>query len=133
MKIRRDESLTVGVETSRRYEVMEMHLFDENASRERALCGDAGSSDGRIGLDYYMGQRKDGLGVGTVCEDCKAFVPPFARGRSRDLEADGRVDEAEEYRRLADMLLGETGSVVFSGPGDGASHPCARPFLRSGR
>ena len=108
MKAKGDESLTLAVETDRRYEVNEQHVFDENAAEERALCGDASSSDGRIGVDYYMGQRKDGLGVGTVCEGCKALVPPFARGHSRDLEADGRLDEAEDYRELADTLLRET-------------------------
>ena len=35
MKARGEESMTVTVETTRGYEVMEMHLFDENASRER--------------------------------------------------------------------------------------------------
>ena len=104
MKARVDESLTLAVETDRRCEVNEQHVFDEYAAEERALCGVASSSDGWIGVDCYMGQRKDGLGVGTVCEGCKALVPPFARGRSRDLEADGRLDEAEEYRRLADTL-----------------------------
>ena len=102
MKAGGDESLTLALETEGRYEVKEQHVFDEYAAEERALCGDASLSDGRIGVDYYMGRRKDGLGVGTVCEGCKALVPPFARGRSRDLEADGRLDEAQEYRELAD-------------------------------
>ena len=33
---------------------------------------------------------------------------PFAGHIIQGMEADGRVDEAEEYRRLADMLLRET-------------------------
>ena len=37
MKARGEESMTVTVETTRRCEVIEMHLFDENASREMAL------------------------------------------------------------------------------------------------
>ena len=108
MKAKGVESLTLAVETDRRYKVNEQHVFDEYAAEERALCGDASSSDGRIGVGYYMGQRKDGLGVGTVCEGCKALVPPFARKHSRDLEADGRLVEAEDYRELADTLLRET-------------------------
>ena len=58
---------------------------------------------------------------------------PFAGHIIQGMEADGRVDEAEEYRQLADMLLRETEGVVFSGPGDNRSHPCVRPFLRSRR
>ena len=99
MRARGDESLTLAVDTDRSYEVNEQHVFDECATEERALCGDASSADGRISVDCYMGRRKDGLEVGTVCEGCKAFVPPFARRLSRDLEADGR---------LADTLLRET-------------------------
>ena len=99
MKAGGDESLTLAAKTDRSYEVNEQHVFDECATEERALCGDASSADGRISVDCYMGRRKDGLEVGTVCEGCKAFVPPFARRLSRDLEADGR---------LADTLLRET-------------------------
>ena len=58
---------------------------------------------------------------------------PFAGHIIQGMEADGRMDEAEGYRRLADMLLGETEGGVFSGPGDSASYPCVQPFLRSGR
>ena len=46
-----------------------------------------------------------GLEVGTVCESRKAFAPPFALRLSRDLEAEGLLDEAEEFRRLAETLL----------------------------
>ena len=73
------------------------------------------SADDRIGVDYYLKRRKDDLEVGTVCEGCKAQTVPFAVNRSRDLEAEGLVDEAEEYRRLADTLLRETGLGRFSG------------------
>ena len=45
--------MTVTVDTDRRCEVMEMHLFDENASRVRALWGAASAADGRrIARDY---------------------------------------------------------------------------------
>ena len=38
MRIAADESLTSVAETHRRYEMTEMHLFDEDASEEEALC-----------------------------------------------------------------------------------------------
>ena len=104
-----DGSLTRAVETKRRYEVTEQHLFDENADTERAFCGAASSPNERVSVGYYMEQRKNAFDVGTVCESCKAFAPPFALRLSRDLEAEGLLDEAEEYRRLAETLQMETG------------------------
>ena len=109
MRTNRDGSLTWAVETNRRYEVNEQHLFDENARSERAFCGADSSTDDRVSVGYYMEQRKNGIEVGSVCESCKAFAPPFALRLSRDLEAEGMLDEAEEYRRLAETLLKETG------------------------
>ncbi len=90
-------------------EVMETHLFDANANVERALGGEETSANDRMSVDYYLERRKDGLEVGTVCERCKALAAPFAMSLARDLEAEGRLDEADEYRRLADTLLRETG------------------------
>ena len=104
-----DGSLTRPVETSRRYEVNEQHLFDENADSESAFCGAGNSTGERVSVGYYLKRRKNGLDVGTVCEPCKAFAPRFALRLSRDLKAEGRLDEAEEYRRLAGTLRRETG------------------------
>ena len=56
-----------------------------------------------------------GLRVGTICEGCKVLAIPFAANLTRDLEADGLVDEADEYRQLADTLLRETGLGRFLG------------------
>ena len=104
-----DGSLTWAAEANGRYEVNEQHLFDENARSERAFCGTDSSTDYRVSVGYYMEQRKNGLEVGSVCESCKAFAPPFALRLSRDLEAEGMLDEAEEYRRFAETLQKETG------------------------
>ena len=104
-----DGSLTWAVETNRRYEVKEQHLFDENAGSESVFCGADGSTEERVSVGYYMEQRKNGLEVGSVCEPCKGFAPPFALRLSRDLEAEGMPDEGEEYRRLAETLARETG------------------------
>ncbi len=109
MRTNGDESLTRSVETDRRYEVMEMHLFDGNARDEEALCGADSSAEGRMGVDYYLDCRRGGAPVGTVCEGCKALAVPFAENRVRDLEADGDADEAEEFRRIAGTLARETG------------------------
>ena len=94
---------------TRAYKVNEQHLFDENADSETAFCGADSSTEDRVSVGYYMEQRKNGFDVGSVCESCKAFAPPFALRLSRDLEAEGMLDEAEEYRRLAETLRKETG------------------------
>ena len=93
----------------RSYEVNEQHLIDESAPSEWAFCGADSSTEERVSVGYYMEQRKNGFGVGSVCESCKAFAPPFALRRSRDLEAEGKLDKAQEYRRLYETLLRETG------------------------
>ena len=82
----------------------EQHLFDEDADSERAFCGADGSTEERVSVGYYMERRKNGLEVGSVCASCKAFAPPLALRLSRDLEAEGTLDEAEECRRLAGTL-----------------------------
>ncbi len=115
MKLRNDETMKAMLETSGRYEVREMHLFDSDARVAKALCGVDASADDRIGVDYYLERRKDDLGVGTVCEGCKAQTVPFAKNRIRDLEAEGRWDEADEYRLLAATLVRETGPGSSSG------------------
>ena len=70
---------------------MEMHLLDENASRERAfrgapaqpMAGEARAITWRTGWA--------GHSVGTVCEGCKTLVMPFAGHIIQGMEADGRV------------------------------------------
>ncbi len=85
-----------------------MHLFDAEAREEEALCGAEASVDDRISLQYYLKRRIDDLAVGTVCELCKARTVAFAMRLCREFEAEGRTDEAQEYRRLADRLTRET-------------------------
>ena len=98
-------------ETNSRYESTEFHLFDTDATEEKALCG----ADYRRGVGGYLESRLYGLRVGTICEGCKALAIPFAANLTRDLEAEGLLDEAEEYRQLADTLLRETGLGRFLG------------------
>ena len=88
---------------------METHLFNENETEEKALCGTDSSADNRIGVGYYMEQRKNGFGIGTVCEACKVKTPPFAYAAADELEALSQPEEAEAFRWLGSTLLRETG------------------------
>ena len=85
-----------------------MHLFDAEAREEEALCGAETSVDDRISLKYYGERRRDNHAVGTVCQPCKDRTVAFAMRLHLELVAEGRTDEAQEYRRLADRLAKET-------------------------
>ena len=115
MKARDDETMKATLETNGRYEVREMHLFDTDAREEMALCGVETSADERRGANGYLESRLYGLWAGTICKGCKALSVPFALNITRDLEAEGLLDEAHEYRQLADTLLQETGLGPCSG------------------
>ncbi len=115
MKSRDDRPFELKREDTRTGEVTETHLFDTDAREEKALCGVETSADDRRGLNGYLEDRLDGNWIGTVCGGCKSVVAPFAVNRSRDLEAGGLLDEAQEYRQLADTLVRETGLGRFSG------------------
>ena len=115
MKNRNDDITKVALETNRRYEVMEMHLFDTDAREEKALCGVDTSADELRGVDGYLDDPLHGFSVGAVCERCKALAVPFAVNLIGDLDAEGLLGEADEYRQLADTLLRETGLAPFSG------------------
>ena len=101
--------LETELETNKRREVIEMHLFDDDAAEEKARCEADTSHDTRRSAMCYLEDRLHGARVGVVCERCKVLAIPFAVKTSRDLEDDGLQDEVEEYRRLADALLRETG------------------------
>ena len=92
-----------------RHEVFEMHLFDENAAAEQALCGKDATGTERRGVGGYLEDRLYCNWVGAICQDCKALAAPFTGKIINDLEADGRVEEADEYRLLAGTLARETG------------------------
>ena len=102
------DTLDVTTETNCRKEVMEMHLFDTDVSEENALCRADTSADDRRGANGYLEDRLGSVWIGTVCEGCKTLAAPFAVKISRDLEDEGLLDEAEEYRELVQMLSNET-------------------------
>ena len=110
MRLRDYRTLQATPEANGRCETMEMHLFDTNARKENALCGAGTSGDDLRGVNGYLEDRLYGLSVGVACEGCKTLAVLFAENLVRDLEADGRVNEAEECGRLAGALLRETGS-----------------------
>lgn len=112
MTLRNDREYKVIFGTNWRYDMIEMHLFDNDAREEEALCGVDTSADDRRGVNGYLEARLLELSGGTVCEGCKALVIPFAENLIRELEANGRVDEAEDYRQLAYTLSRETGSLT---------------------
>ena len=87
------------------YDVKEQHLFDENADTERPFCEADTSTEEWVSVGYCMEQRKNGIDVGTVCESCKAFSPPFALCLSRDLEAEGMLDEAREMSNSLSLTV----------------------------
>ena len=104
-----DRSFEMSPETNRRHQVMEMHPVNRREGDERPPCGAQVSDDERVDVEDYLEGRKDGIDVGTVCEKCKAHAVSFAVIEARDLEDEGLLDEAEEYRQLAETLVRETG------------------------
>ena len=101
------------IETNGRYEMKAMHLMDTQADEEKALCGANVPADDLTGVDNYMERRKDGLPVGTVCQDCKALAMPLAEAiieeMAQDLEDEGRLGDAEDCRELLNRLARESG------------------------
>ena len=93
--------------------MFELHLFDENAAEEKALCGEDSSSIEGMSVGYYLEERLCRRPVGTVCQDCKALAMPLAKvileGMAEDLEDEGRLSDAEDCRELLNRLARETG------------------------
>ncbi len=99
----------VRTETDWRYAVNEMHLFDEGAREEGVFCEGDAAIDYRRSVREYLKDRLHDVPVGPVCECCKIPAPQFAMELAQDMEAEGLLDEAEDYRQLARTLLEETG------------------------
>ena len=97
----------------RRRDLYEIHLVDRNELEESPLCGAEAGDDERLGVVYYLEERQAESEVGTVCEECKGRSVPFAVDIARDLEAEGLLGEAEEYRELVGKLLRETSQCVL--------------------
>lgn len=96
-------------ETNRSCEVTEMHLFGDDSAEEDALCEVDASDDYIRSAMCYLEDRLHGAWVGAVCEGCKEQAILFALILAQDLQGEGLLDEAAEYRRLAKTLLRETG------------------------
>ena len=109
MESTRDRNCEPGLDGTRRREVIEMHLFDDDAAEENALCEADASDDDRRSAMCYLDDRLRGAWVGTVCQGCKERAAPFAVNLAQDLEDEGLPDEAAEYRELAETISGESG------------------------
>ena len=76
------------------------------------LCGVCAPDDNLMGVGYYLEMRKDGFDVGPVCQGCKALAMPLAKNiivdMAQNMEDDGLLGDAEDWRRLADTLARET-------------------------
>ena len=87
-------------------QVIEMHLFDDQCGqkRKRTLSKSMPQYDCIRSAMCYLEDRLHGARVPGVCEGCKERAIPFAVNVAQDLEADGLMDEAEEYRQLVETL-----------------------------
>ena len=88
--------------------MIEIHLFDQHAREEKALCRNDVSVHDLTTVQGYLESRRVDLSLPTVCNRCKGPAIQFARMRGSALEAEGMAAEAESYRQLADTLSGET-------------------------
>ena len=103
--------------TDRSREVTEMHLSDENACEEEALCGVGTSDDNRKVLPGGPAGRHLGWDQLRGVQGPDAAV---RHGLAQDMEAEGLPDEAEEYRQLSETLSRETGQNL---PGEYKTGP----------
>ncbi len=80
-----------------------MHIFDTQATEEKALCGADVPAADLMGVSEYLERREDELPVGNICEPCKVPAVRWAERRVRKLEADaGEIrDRADELERMA--------------------------------
>ena len=99
MKAQDDKGFEAKLETNRRHEKMEMHLFDKNDSEEEALCKDRVHVHDLLTVQHYMESRMDGVPVGTVCERCKALAVPFAANHCQELEVYAKNFRAKAERQ----------------------------------
>ena len=118
MRVADDRMLETRPGTGRRHEavrneVSESHLFNAEASEEKALCGGYSSTVERMSVGYYLKGRLRGCPVGTVCERCKALAMPLAKvgieDMAQNLEDEGRFGDAKDCRELLRRLARETG------------------------
>ena len=68
MEATRGRSYEPELDGTRRREMIEMHLFDDDAAEEKALCEADTSDDDRRSAMCYLEDRLHGAWVGTVCE-----------------------------------------------------------------
>ena len=92
MKLSDDKTFKVLPEANGSHQIMEMHLFDNNAGKENDLCVPDTSADDPRGVNGYRRTGCTAFRLASSAEGCKTLVVPFAEIQIRDLEADGWVD-----------------------------------------
>ena len=78
MKLRDDKTFKVATEANGSYEMMEMHLFDNNARKENALCGADTSGDDLRDVNGYL-EGCAAFRLAAVCKGCKTLAVPLPR------------------------------------------------------
>ena len=91
MQDTKDQTFKPKLDTNRRYEVIVMHLLDDQVAGDTPLCVAGVSVHDLISVDYYLERRQDGLPVGNVCDTCKIQAVRWAKERCQTLEADAGV------------------------------------------
>ena len=97
------------MQTDRRREMTEMHLFDAEAREEEALCKIKVSVHDLTSVQNYVERRANNLPLPTICIKCKVVAVQWADDYCLKLEAHGRVEEMHEYRQVVCQLVKETG------------------------
>ncbi len=126
---RDNETLKAAPEANGIHEMMEMHLFDDNARKENALCEADTSADELRSVDGYLDDRLYGSSVGTVCEGCKVLRRPSPETSSGIWRA--RVGWRRR-RSIASLRAHSYGRPVRRPPRAkrSAHAPICAPFLR---
>ena len=90
--------------TSRRNDVIEMHLMDAWANEEKALCNTDVSAHALTGVQDYLERRMTDLPIPPICSGCKTLAVQWAESHLLDLEADAEQvrTNAEEVRSMAE-------------------------------
>ena len=133
MKNREDRTLKATQETNSRYESTEFHLFDTDATEEKARCGADTSADYRRGVGGYLESRLHGhSGSERSAKDARPW--PSRSPRSSSVTWKPRV-WWRKRRSIASLSTRSYGRPVWDGSWARrpARSPICAPFLHFSR